>query len=241
MTSNASKCRLCGRRRPLKESHILSKFVYKPIKRDDRTLILMSDHPAIPTRTDLQDGFKERLLCEGCEGKRSKWETYFANKVNRNEFYRDQTIYTIEHLDYKMVKLFLMSTLFMSAVARHWFFSQMKVLSPSRNRLRRMLNMQHPGSPEEFGAAVFLLEECDVAPDTLVLGPKTTIDPSCRIHTFIFQALFFFFVETKHSLHEAFVDRLLTPEGAMIIEKKRLGDVSIIRDSFRELVKQGKA
>jgi hypothetical protein len=74
-------CRLCDEKKPLTESHIISRFFYKPMEwkeKNFRYQILGVDLNRIITD---QGGIKERLLCVDCEQKFSRYETYVSKTL----------------------------------------------------------------------------------------------------------------------------------------------------------------
>ncbi|MGB0853875.1 MAG: hypothetical protein ACPGSI_11320 [Pikeienuella sp.] len=77
-------CGFCETFAELQESHVIPAFVFKWLrKRSGTGHIRHSDSP----NRRVQDGLKFPWLCEHCEGKFSRYETAFANKV----FYPWQT------------------------------------------------------------------------------------------------------------------------------------------------------
>lgn len=75
---NIDKCKLCGKKKELQESHIIPKFVYKYLKRSSVTgYIRLGETP----NRRVQDGYKIFLLCNDCEKMFSQWENEFASKV----------------------------------------------------------------------------------------------------------------------------------------------------------------
>ena len=73
-------CPLCGFGGPLCESHIIPRFVFDWLLESSGTGY-MRFGPAPNLR--VQDSFKQRLLCEGCEGLLSVWEGETARSVFR--------------------------------------------------------------------------------------------------------------------------------------------------------------
>lgn len=71
-------CALCLETSPLLESHILPAFVYKWLK--DRSITGHIRFSETPNRRT-QDGLKKPWLCSNCEGRFSRYETHFANKL----------------------------------------------------------------------------------------------------------------------------------------------------------------
>lgn len=85
-------CQLCEANSPRVESHIIPKFVFKHAAiRSPTKFLRTTEKPNLR----VQDGLREYLLCEACEGLFSKWEDSFARtyrahyeEPGRNFFYR---------------------------------------------------------------------------------------------------------------------------------------------------------
>lgn len=73
-----NSCRLCGNNKPLQESHVIPKFVYKwLVKSSGGGFLRFGPSP----NKRVQDGYKFYWLCSDCEGLFNTWETEFANKI----------------------------------------------------------------------------------------------------------------------------------------------------------------
>ena len=71
-------CNLCGSNSPLKQSHIIPKFVGKWIKDTSPTPYLRFGADMEKRQQDL---IKMELLCGDCENRLSRWETKFASEI----------------------------------------------------------------------------------------------------------------------------------------------------------------
>ena len=74
------ECPLCHQNQPLQESHIISKFIGKELKKSSGSQTFV-DGINPQKNPKPQDTPKEFLLCGQCEQLFSKWETDFRNKV----------------------------------------------------------------------------------------------------------------------------------------------------------------
>ena len=72
-------CALCKIDRPLKESHIIPKFVFDRIKPNSPTGYLRGGFLDVNRR--MQDGDRVKMLCNDCEQRFSQTERNFADKV----------------------------------------------------------------------------------------------------------------------------------------------------------------
>ncbi len=71
-------CKLCNSNAPLKQSHIIPKFVGRWIKETSPTPYLRF---GMDMRKRRQDLATMELLCDACENRFSAWETKFANEI----------------------------------------------------------------------------------------------------------------------------------------------------------------
>jgi len=72
-------CILCGVRLPIKNSHVIPKFVYKRLKAGSPLNQLRHSQNF---NKAVQDGWKGDYLCQTCDNETvSKWENYFADTV----------------------------------------------------------------------------------------------------------------------------------------------------------------
>jgi hypothetical protein len=73
-------CPLCGSPGPLRESHIIPRFVFEWLLESSATgHMRMGQAPSLR----VQDGFKPRLLCEPCEQRLGVWENQTAQHLFR--------------------------------------------------------------------------------------------------------------------------------------------------------------
>ena len=94
-----NKCQLCGKDEQV-GSHIIPKFIFKWLKKTGTGRLRKMENINIP----IQDGIVKPFLCEECEGKFNKRETYFANTF----FY--PVINNIEEIKYNgNLKYFIVS------------------------------------------------------------------------------------------------------------------------------------
>lgn len=94
---SSGKCRLCNQIRELKESHIVPKLIFRWLNKTSATGYLRS---GTEINRRVQDGLKLYWLCNDCEQKFSKMETYFSNKIFRPLRHNDQVGYNNNFLKF---------------------------------------------------------------------------------------------------------------------------------------------
>ena len=147
-------CALCNNVAPLCESHIIPEFLFKTLYDDKHRFhqLSISDYRS----RLLQKGMREYLLCEGCEGKFSRWETYARSVIVRGaelRYTREGKITWVSGIEYEPFKLFEMSILWRAGVATVDFFRNVR-LGPHEERLRKMLLAGEPGPPWRYGCMI---------------------------------------------------------------------------------------
>jgi hypothetical protein len=73
-----TNCELCSKEAPLRDSHIIPRFVFEWLRNTSATgHIRFGENPNLR----VQDGWKPKLLCDQCEQTFSAWETIFSERV----------------------------------------------------------------------------------------------------------------------------------------------------------------
>ena len=119
------RCRLRLEGTELRESHVLSEFLYKPTyERYDHEQPKQGRMLSVPADTDeklsyLQKGLRERLLCGGCEQYLNQIGEQYASRVlkrmDETEISTGERYTVVTGVDYRPFKLFLMTQLWRAA------------------------------------------------------------------------------------------------------------------------------
>jgi hypothetical protein len=164
-------CRLCLKTAELQESHIVSKFFWRGsgiFKTRQAYNLQAINNPSVKIHNQ-QDGFKERLLCKRCEGKRSNWEKYSAALFFQEE---SPTLNPPRHpkfiiesgIDYKTLKLLILSTLWLMAISTRVFYNQVKLNARKTEQLRKMIVTGRPCKSSRYGCVFTVLVTNDYKP-----------------------------------------------------------------------------
>jgi hypothetical protein len=140
----AGTCALCLSNGPLRDSHIISEFLYSSLYDDKHRFHVLE---AGEKYTDFkQRGYYEPLLCQSCETKLSVWESYARGALTGGRLFqyrREGNITWVEGIDYTRFKLFQLSILWRAGVAKDEFFRKVS-LGPHAETLRGMLLAEDP-------------------------------------------------------------------------------------------------
>ena len=154
---NESTCRLCLTSTSLIKSHIVSNSIFSLVR--DKTM--NNRFYAIGSQTDniVQDGPKEYLLCRECEQKIGRYEKYYKEAVHLNrhkiEIIQDNKVAIIRNLDYKKIKLFLLSILWRMSISSLHQFAKVSLLN-NEDVMRKIIFEEKPGRSHEFPIAAII-------------------------------------------------------------------------------------
>lgn len=149
-------CQLCNENKPLRESHIFPEWLYKPLYDDAHRFFVLSTD-ANKRRGTRPKGIYEKLLCDECEQKFSKWEGY-ARDVFHNlslKVIEDDRAVVFSGLKYTPFKLFQMSLIWRASIASRPEMHKID-LGPHAEKIRKMLFEDCPGEIYEYGSILML-------------------------------------------------------------------------------------
>jgi hypothetical protein len=219
MNNKLLECRFCGYKRPLYESHIISKFVYKPIKSAQKKILAIGFDQNLKKIGEFQDGPKEYLFCVECEKRRNKFETYFSLLINKNEFYKPYSKYIVNNLDYAKIKLFVMWNIYAFHVSSLKYY---KEFDPYLEDLKDMLNKNDPGDISEYGFLIWYLIDEGSNVKNFVFLPNAKPVNNQIVMDFIVCGLIFRCLIPGRRAEDSLRSHFLQKDGSIFIEKIKL-------------------
>jgi len=226
MKSNQQKnekmiCKLCGRLKKLRESHVIPEFIYAPLYDNKHRFHTLSK---IQTRLKKleQKGIRERLLCQDCETKLSRYETYASSAFEGKEIAvptiksKFKGITSIDGLDYEKFKLFQLSILWRAGVSDHEFFGKVE-LGSHEEIIKQMILNSDPGDPHQYGCTIsaFVVNRQVFA---IYIGqPTRTKKHGHLCYRFIFGGFFWHYFLFSQCTDRKIGDRFLTKDGRITI------------------------
>lgn len=150
-------CKLCGKKAPLRHSHILPELVFSATY-DSKHRALQPDKGSkkVPY---VQKGWREELLCDCCEGLLSKLEHAFSQMWYNSGLIptlAPRDFLSIQLPDYRAFKLFHLSILWRASVSMTSPFDQVN-LGPYEDRLRDFILSQQAPAMAEYPLFGFVL------------------------------------------------------------------------------------
>jgi hypothetical protein len=230
------KCALCRQERPLRQSHVIPEFMYGPLYDQKHRFYSVSSVASKPNRM-FQKGLRERLLCDECEQRLSPHERYAREVLLGNAATQPAPTPTglmFSNLEYKPLKLFLMSLLWRLAVTS---IPQYKgaVLGPHLERLRSLVLTDDPADYLTFPAVVTgLTFDRRYIPDLIVPAFRTRIEGRWVWAFVITGLLFWFFVSNRQpptNLWRGF----LQPSGNFPLHVTDIREVPFLEQWCREI------
>lgn len=192
------ECRLCKNEATLRNSHVIPEFYYKPIydQEKKRFYSVSSDDEKKPQHH--QKGLREKLLCDTCEGRLSKWETYFANLLFEKAKIREEKgKLIVVDADYQKVKLHQISIIWRCGVSELDAFKFVR-LGPHQERMRKMILNEDPGEFYRYGCGLFINMKFKDITRYLLMPPEVKKYNSHRLYNFILGGLFWVYFISSH-------------------------------------------
>jgi len=236
------RCALCRVERELRKSHIIPEFLYKTIYDYRHRLHQLSRIPDQPNQLR-QKGYYERLLCGDCEAKISKWERHASRVLQGGielTWERYGNVLVIQGFDYPSLKLFQLSVLWRSAVAKGQFFERVRLTLAEKERLRVMLQTDNPGSTETFGCLMWGLKHDGAVVKDLIVQPTSVKVEGYKCFRFTFGGVLWLFFPSSFRGSEHIRNAFLQDYGEAVLIVKPLTQAKFIMDAGAELIEMGR-
>lgn len=225
--SITGNCRLCGNQATLKKSHIISKFIWRlsgVIGAQKKFDAICLNDPSLSQR-NLQDGFKEPLLCGDCEELRSRFEgrarrALFAN-IRNPTFVHNNSILT--GLDYEALKLHSMFQIWMMGVSTNPFFAHVE-LGRHEKELANLLLAEDPAEPWRYGSTVAVIGGNDPDWAGLFSQPERIRLYGHNVYRFVAAGIYSFHYVSSHAPDSDFQHLFLQPNGTWPIFQGHFSD-----------------
>ncbi len=214
-------CRLCQENKPLRKSHIFPEWLYKPLYDDNHRFFVLSTD-AKKKRGMRPKGIYERLLCNECEQRLSKWEGYARGVFNdlRLKTVEDNRAVVFSGLKYTPFKLFQMSLIWRASITNRHEVHRVD-LGPHTERIRKMLFEDRPGEVYEYGSILMLPALSQELMQQFLYPPEnlpTKIDGHSAYRA-VFGGLFWLFIVSNHSARLPHKEVFLSKDGSLPVFK----------------------
>lgn len=198
-----SSCKLCGSSSPLRRSHVLPEFLYRPTYDTTNTAVYLN--LKYGKRSKRQQGIHERLLCEHCEQRFGKWESYFAKlwfhpTLSIRPAELNSNTVTISGIEYDQFKLFHISLIWRSGVSTLGEFADV-TLGKHEPKIRNLLLTSDPGEPSDYPFFGIALKDVTTGgfQDELVKLPNVLRIRGHRVYSFVFGGVSWYYFVSSHA------------------------------------------
>jgi hypothetical protein len=237
-------CRLCLQERELRESHIVSGFIWKnsEVTGDKCKFDLKCFSDPKLSERHRQDGLKEYLLCDECEGRFARFEDYACRKLFNQSgpiFQRPARHFNWTGLEYTKFKLFQMSLLWRMGVSTHPYYAHVN-LGKHEEILRRMLLAENPGEPWRYGCIATLLSHVGEPMLGIFSQPNRTklLGHSC--YRLVLAGMHWYIFVSSHKPNRIVDSLFLVPSGTWTIFHGEIFDFPYLREQVMEFRRQSK-
>ena len=196
----ADTCALCLHPWELVNSHVIPEFMYEGLYDDKHRFHTYSLAPEVRRKFE-QKGLREKLLCKSCEDQISKYERYTSLLFRGDIEVENKTIgnlIIVSPVDYPMLRLFMLSILWRSAISKLDFFTHV-ALGPHEERLRMMLKNEETSPPWLYGCLIAapLLED-EIQQGVMVQPTQARSQEGIKVFRFLFAGLAWVFFVSSH-------------------------------------------
>ncbi|MDP2227375.1 MAG: hypothetical protein Q8J78_07845 [Moraxellaceae bacterium] len=189
----------------------------------------------------MQKGIRERMLCCECETRISKWERYASLAMKEQlplEAKRIGKVVSIRGVDYKNFKLFQLSILWRSSVAKHEMFAAVS-LGQHEEKIRRLLLESDPGNPEDYACLMYALLDGDTPVTDLIDQPMRVRLDRHNAYRFVFGGIVWTYIVTSHNINPVLVMAAINHQRMCILQKD-IRQIPELASFANDLKKTGK-
>ena len=235
--ATVAPCRLCNLEKPLRNSHVTPKFLWKDSGLTGKGKNFEAFSPSHPHLSEAhrQDGFKERLLCGDCERRLSVHEQYAKEELfgkNGPLKIRPRSDFLWNGLNYPALKLFQLSILWRMGLSGRPFYSHV-ALGRHEAILRKMILNDDPGLPSQYGCICTLLEYKGRPMFSLFSQPRYL--KTLRCYVFVLAGMHWFMFPTDEPPNAMCIPLLLRLSGEWILLKTDLTNFGYLKEQVTEL------
>ncbi len=219
-------CRLCGRDSVLQVSHIIPRFMFRPMSR------LTQETPlrfGSQERGNRPGHLKERLLCESCEQGFSNYERPASEFLwALNEAGVESAMQPIRRtsLDYGRLKLFFLSVLWRCSVCTDGIVRGVNS-GPRLGPLTSLLIEEDPGAENEFPIILRLVVESKEARHAVLTVPERVHRNGRRGYQMYGSGVEITWIVDKRGASEEDAPHILHSDGTWLVETVRGVDCPI--------------
>jgi len=233
-------CKLCNKDLPLRKSHIIPEFFYRPGYDEKGRLFAM--YEGILKDRYIQKGIREELLCGGCEQfLNDNYEKYFYSfwyKKQNMPSKADGNVYWVRGIEYGQFKLFLLSILWRAGVAKGKDYASVS-LGPHEKIIRNMILKKDPGPETKYQifAVLLLLPGTKDICSGFIMPPIASHIDARHLYVFAFGGCVWNFVVSSHPFGVPVDGFALSDKGTMLMPTIDLTDFPPVDKFMKSQIK----
>jgi len=237
-------CKLCHTKGTLRNSHIFPEFTYKLMYDDKHRYNILSTVSNHPSKL-VQKGVREKLLCQACETKLSKYEGYASRAFDGKEISlplineKLKGIAIVPGIDYKKFRLFQLSLLWRASAAEGDFFKQVD-LKEHEDAIRQMILQENPGEPHQYGCLISGFVVNGEMQADAIINPEQLPVGEHYCYRFILGGFFWMFFISGHPSEKKYIKLFLTKAGTLAISFDENLSEQFARELALDLKRAGK-
>jgi hypothetical protein len=209
-------CALCLGPGPLRQSHIIPEFFYKPVYSAKHRYSIVSTDANEPKDIE-QKGLKEALLCDQCEERFNKYETYVSavfygqNRQIKSLFGGQAAVQTV---DYKLFRCFMLSLIWRMSESSITIFQQVD-LGPHAEIIRQALLQDDPLSEFQYPFFITEIQMNGVFRQDYMMGAQRIRAESQIAYRFVISGRLFLVLVSNQPPHRHMLPMLFRPSGEL--------------------------
>lgn len=230
-------CRLCLCDSVLLcHSHIIPEFHYKPCY-DEKHRFYRLSTKGPKNKTFQQKGFREYLLCKGCETKLSKWESYSKRILmdgGLDSAVKHKWGYEFHGVDYVQFKLYLLSILWRMGESSLDMFQMVK-LGPHQERIRLALMADDPLDEHIYPVLFVAVTLGDRFIADFIVPPSPAKVDGVHCYRCVISGILYTFCVGSHRISKDMEAFAIQRDGILKLPIMPLQDIPYLHDYFREM------
>jgi hypothetical protein len=234
-------CKLCGASKALCNSHIIPEFCFAPFYDEKHRFIEVTDVSAGRV-TRPQKGFREPLLCSGCEALISRYERHARRLfVDPLPVVALNEARTREHerIDYALLKLFVLSVIWRASVSKLRVFKHVD-LGPHEQLLGDMLLAGDPGQAGDYPVVIWVLHfQRERMPDLMTEPTYMRID-GLKCYRLMMTGFIFFVFVSKQNPSSRWLRLAIAPDKPVTTYDIELSEVGFLREVWNRVAETTK-
>lgn len=234
------KCKLCHKKKKLRNSHIIPEYFYKYTYSSSHKVSVVSTGKISREFLNLQKGLREKLLCQDCEQLFSPWEKYVCETLfmTPQKGQSNNHLIKIEGLDYKKFKLFGLSLIWRASVSSNRFFRDIN-LGSHENTIRNKLIQNEPGDEIEYPMVLSAIRMDNAPIIDLITEPETLSDDGFTYFRFFLGSFFWVFVISENASAFRLSDFYLKQDGTVLIPKMAAEKMEFFLEFSKRILSRG--